>query len=326
MEKTLVTGGMGFIGSHLLNRLMPNNQIDVVDNFANNSINKIEEVNVYRQSVKDFDIEKKEYDTIYHLASPVGPAGVLKYAGEMGSVIVNDALKIAKYGYEHQCRVIFISTSEVYGFHPGGREKQKEDINKIVPSKITIRLEYGTAKLLMEICINNFAREHPFPFNIVRPFNTVGCGQSSKTGFVIPRFVYQALTDKPMTVFGTGSQLRTFTYVGDTIDALIAIIKSDIRGEIFNIGNPDNIMSVKDLAYFIRAMAKSNSGIVYIDPKTVYGDGYEEAWNKIPDIQKIQDALKWKPATTIKEIINEVILDTKEMIETQQFRPNHAVE
>ena len=232
---------MGFIGSHLLNTLTKGNEVDIVDNFANNSIQNFQSTTSYHLSVDKFNIDDHKYDQIYHLASPVGPAGVLKYAGTM---IVNDGLKIANYGYKNHCKVLYVSTSEVYGTHPGGITGQKEDIDKIVPAKTTVRLEYGVGKLLMEISLSNFARNHPFEYNIIRPFNTVGIGQSSSAGFVIPRMVYQALTGIPITVFGIGKQVRAFTHVDDLSKAFVDITESDISGEIFNAGNPDNIISI----------------------------------------------------------------------------------
>lgn len=322
MKKILLTGGMGFIGSHLLNTLTKGNEVDIVDNFANNSIQNFQGTTSYHLSVDKFNIDDHKYDQIYHLASPVGPAGVLKYAGTM---IVNDGLKIANYGYKNHCKVLYVSTSEVYGTHPGGITGQKEDIDKIVPAKTTVRLEYGVGKLLMEISLSNFARNHPFEYNIIRPFNTVGIGQSSSAGFVIPRMVYQALTGIPITVFGIGKQVRAFTHVDDLSKAFVDITESDISGEIFNAGNPDNIISINDLALLIHELAKSSSEIIHIDPKTVYGNDYEEAWNKIPDIDKIQNAINWKPTISIETIVKEVIKDTKRMISSHKFRPNHGI-
>lgn len=330
MKKILVTGGLGFIGSHLVEELAANEDcsIDIVDNLANNSIDPSDvassKINkIHTCSVEEFDFKEK-YDEIYHLASPVGPAGVLKYAGRMGPMILNDVIKIAEYASETDAKVIFISTSEVYGFDPG-HKAQREDINKVVPAKITTRLEYGVAKLITEICLHNFAKHNPIKYNIIRPFNIVGVGQSSKAGFVLPRFTLAALTGKDITVFGDGTQVRTFTHVKDIVSGIIKIMNSDISGEIFNIGNPANQHSILEVAEIVKEMTKSNSNIIKIDPKKVYGKHYEEAWNKIPDIAKIKELVNWIPKYSFREIVKEVIEDFNSQIGEGKLRPNQGL-
>ncbi len=330
MKKILVTGGLGFIGTHLVQRLAEEEDccIDIVDNLANHSLTP-EEVKspkigkIYTCTVEDFPLEE-QYDQIYHLASPVGPAGVLKYAGKMGSIILNDTMKIAEYAAKQGSKVIFISTSEVYGKDPG-KDAQSEDIQKIVPARITTRLEYGVAKLMTEICLHNFAKHHSLQYNIIRPFNIVGVGQSSKAGFVLPRFVHAALTKQPITVFGDGTQLRTFTHVKDIVDGIIKIMNSDLSGEIFNIGNPANQYSIKEVAEIVREMTNSSSSIVLRDPKEIYGQDYEEAWNKIPDISKIKSKVGWEPKYSFREILQEIIEDHQQRLAENRLRPNQEI-
>jgi len=312
MKHVLVTGGLGFIGSHLIQELgrCDDCLIDLVDDLSNNWINPDELADdhvgqIATCKVEDFSFSR-EYDQIYHLASPVGPAGVLNYAGVMGGIIINDALKVAEYAAARKTKVLYMSTSEVYGKDPrsGG---QKEDIDKRVPPKVTVRLEYGVAKLLMEICLTNYATQHPMAYNIIRPFNIIGIGQSAKAGFVVPRFVQQALHNEDMTVFGDGQQVRTFTHVLDIVHALITVMESGINGEIFNVGNPQNKMSILDVAHQVKVMTYSKSNIVCVDPKSIYGEYYEEAWNKIPDITKICEQTSWKPVYSFERTIQEII-------------------
>ncbi|HIH12082.1 TPA: NAD-dependent epimerase/dehydratase family protein [Candidatus Woesearchaeota archaeon] len=275
-------------------------------------------------TVEEFPLTQK-YDQIYHLASPVGPAGVLKYAGRMGSMILNDTMKVAEYAAQHKSKVIFISTSEVYGKDPGS-DAQSEDIPKTVPHRITTRLEYGVAKLLTEICLHNFAKHHALKYNIIRPFNIVGVGQSSKAGFVLPRFVHAALTNQPITVFGDGTQVRTFTHVKDIVDGIVTLMNSEISGEIYNIGNPENQHSILDVAKTIKNMTNSQSPIVCVDPKQIYGPDYEEAWNKIPNITKISNHVGWKPKYSSNQIFQEIINDYKRMLAENKLRPNNETE
>jgi UDP-glucose 4-epimerase len=260
-------------------------------------------------SVKNFE-PYEVYTHIFHLASPVGPAGVLNYAGRMADMIVGDTFKMAHYATDMGAKLLDVSTSEVYGHDPDD-VPQTEDINKIVPSKYTVRLEYGVAKMTCEIFLYNLARATDLKVNIVRPFNIVGIGQKGEVGFVLPRFVQQALTGQSLTVFGSGHQQRCFTSVNDIVDAILAITDSGITGEIFNIGNPANICSINDLARLVIDLSASDSEIIHVDPKTIYGPFYEEAWNKIPDITKIVRMLNWQPRRRLVNIVKEIVQATK---------------
>lgn len=309
----LVTGGLGFIGRVLLRSLL-NDQtvscIHIVDNLSNSSAPLSEEfppkVHFQESSVADFKPHGQVYDEIYHLASPVGPAGVLNYAGRMGPMIIADTYKMAQLALEQGARLIDISTSEVYGQEPGSIA-QREDIDKVVPAATTIRLEYGVAKLASEVSLLNLARVTDLKVNIIRPFNIVGPSQSGEVGFVLPRFINQALKGDPLTVFGDGSQRRTFTSVNDFVRAIKMIMESDVSGEIYNVGNPDNECSILDLAREVIRITKSESKPICIDPTKVYGSLYAEAWNKIPDITKIQNLIGWIPKESIEDIILEAV-------------------
>ncbi len=328
-KKILITGGLGFIGGHLIDRLIKEEdcEIDIVDNLANNSLSPEELKSpkirkIYTCSVEEFDFTGKKYDQVYHLASPVGPAGVLKYAGKMGALILNDTMKVAEAASRMGAKVIFMSTSEVYGKDPGS-SAQHENIDKVVPPKITTRLEYGVAKMLTEICLHNFAKYNHLQYNVIRPFNIVGVGQSTKAGFVLPRFTHAALTSQPITVFGDGKQRRTFTHVKDIVEGIVKIMHSPMTGEVYNIGNPKNEFSILEVAQVVKEIANSNSEISLMDPKEVYGKDYEEAWNKIPDISKISNHIGWQPKYDFKQIVQEIVEDHRNTLAANKFRPNH---
>mgnify|MGYP001590780810 CR=1 FL=1 len=314
----LVTGGAGFIGTHLVNELVrrhKNITIDVVDNLSNSFIDddrkfffKKHNISFYESSVSGFAFpEGRKYSQIYHLASPVGPAGVLNYAGSMGVMIINDALKMARRAIEDGAKLLCVSTSEVYGSHPEGDKPQQEDIPKIVPARITVRLEYGVGKLLMEIALLNLAKVEPLYVNFIRPFNIIGPLQKGKVGFVVPRFVDAVLKGEPLTIFGDGSQKRTFTHVVDIVEAFLMLMAGNHKGKIYNVGNPKNLYSIKELAERIVQLSGSSSEIHRIDPKTLYGPLYEEAWNKIPNIGRISEDLGWQPKYSLDEILEECI-------------------
>lgn len=322
MERILVTGGLGFIGRTLLSYLLKRSDvehIDVVDNLSNSQflisdplVNN-PKIRVSTRSVQRF-VESGQagsYSQIYHLASPVGPAGVLNYAGTMGPMIVADANSMAQMALSNSAKLLDISTSEVYGHDPGDIP-QKEDIDKVVPSNITIRLEYGVSKLLSEVFMINLAKVTPLKVNLVRPFNIVGVGQKGEVGFVLPRFVEAALAGTPLTVFDTGEQKRTFTSVKDFVEGIIMVMNSDVNGEIFNIGNAANLCSVLDLAKMVVRLTGSKSEISLVDPRDIYGPNYAEAWNKIPDCTKIMTTLGWRPTRSLEDIVKEVIQSYKE--------------
>jgi nucleoside-diphosphate-sugar epimerase len=315
-KKILVTGGLGFIGRVLLKSLFKDidqiKYIDVVDNLSNSSTLTSPDLDAFKNKLNIFvnSVHNwtpcRDYTEIYHLASPVGPAGVLNYAGRMGPMIVSDTYKMANLALDQGARLIDISTSEVYGREPGNIG-QKEDIDKIVPGNITVRLEYGVSKLACEVSLLNMIKATPLKVNIIRPFNIVGPSQSGEVGFVLPRFIDQALKGKPLTVFGNGSQKRTFTSVNDFIRGIRMVMDSDVNGEIFNIGNPANLCSVLDLAKIVIRLTNSSSEISLTDPKTIYGPLYAEAWNKIPDITKVQQKIGWHPKESIEDIVLEAI-------------------
>ncbi|MBI4017677.1 MAG: NAD-dependent epimerase/dehydratase family protein [Candidatus Aenigmarchaeota archaeon] len=303
--KVLVTGGLGFIGSHLVEELK-GHTVDVVDSNVNKRADESElPINAFFKS----DVSKFKapyaYDQIYHLASPVGPAGVLKYAGRMAPDIINGLRNVLDIAAAQNAAILYVSSSEVYGPQPT-EEYQREDFHKIVPHHITVRLEYGVGKMLGEIMAVNDARDKSYPLRIVRFFNTIGERQNPDYGFVVPRFINQALKGEPITVFGSGEQKRCFTYVKDTVDGMRHIMKYGERSEIYNIGNYKNETTINQIAEKIKEFTGSQSQIVHIDPKTIYGPTFEEAWNKKPDTQKLR-ALNWEAKWSFDDTLKRII-------------------
>lgn len=319
MKEILITGGNGFIGTHLVNHLVTTFgngvSIEIVDDLSNSTLNSerlkfwhSNDITFCHSSVESFKpFRGEKYDYIYHLASPVGPAGVLKYAGRLASTILNDSLEMAQLALSCDANLLVVSTSEVYGFNPSEGVFQSEDIPKIVPSNVTVRLEYGIGKLTTEIALLNLAKVEPLKVNFVRPFNIVGPYQKGESGFVLPRFVDAALNNRPLTVFGDGEQKRSFTGVYDIVTALVLIMQSSYQGKIYNVGNPRNICSIKELAGRVINCTSSKSEIQFVDPKTIYGPLYEEAWNKIPDISRLITDFMWEPTYLLTDIIRDYV-------------------
>jgi len=307
MENILVTGGFGFIGSHLVETLIsdPDNHVHVVDDLSTSPINYrafldylgkpknlTYNITTIDQYCKEFSGNQK-FTKIYHLASIVGPVGVLSHAGKIAEQIINDTRHIINLALSHKAKILDVSTSEVYG---GGRDGYCSEVDfKIVQPKATVRLEYAMGKLAAEIALINTTRVTELWASIVRPFNVAGPRQSGKGGFVLPRFIDQALTGEPLTVYNDGKMIRAFTHVKDIVEGIILGMKYGRRGEAYNIGNPANKISIIELAKRVVHLTKSKSEIAFVDPKTLFGPLFEEANDKYPDADLAMGELGWKP-------------------------------
>lgn len=311
----LVTGGFGFLGGHLIERLLNNNiAVHVVDDMSSAPIpvdQLLDELGhplrlTYDiQTVQQYADGDGHYDTdmhgIFHLASPVGPAGILNHSGKMVQQIVHDTYAVMELALLHNCPLIFVSTSEVYGGGVNGL--CSEDMPSVVQSDVTVRLEYAVAKLAAEIAVINTCKVTDLKATIIRPFNVAGERQSSKGGFVLPRFIEAALSNRPLPIFGTGQQIRAFTHVKDIVDGLMLAFDCDERGEVYNLGNPDNKTTILDLAHLVSAATGIDSGIIFMDGKEVYGPLYAEANDKYPDSTKAMRDLGWQPRRGISQTI-----------------------
>jgi nucleoside-diphosphate-sugar epimerase len=326
----LVTGGFGFIGTSLVERLVQDGgaRIHVVDNLSTSPVDLdyfLDEIG--HPSNLTFDITSvseffhrspsQKWEQIYHLASPVGPAGVLKHAGNMIRDVVHDAYLIIDYCLSRDCKLLDVSTSEIYG---GGQSGYcSEATTKIVPPRTTIRLEYAIAKLAVETALINTCHTRNLKATIVRPFNVAGPRQSPKGGFVLPRFIRQACRDKPLTVFGDGSAIRAFTHVNDMVSGFILAMEKGRNGEAYNIGNPANKTTILQFAHWVTKCLGSRSQIVFIDPKTIYGPTYEEANDKFPDAEKARTELGWEPVLDIESVIIDCWKDYRRQLSSRRI-------
>lgn len=307
MIRSLITGGSGFIGKALSRYAINDGELTIVDNLSSSTWAGLPEkaLRIESDCSEFFKSTKNRYDYVYHLASPVGPVGVLKYKGKIAHEIITHLYDAAMYCIENDSKLCYVSTSEIYGQNP--IFDQPEDIDKIVPSNYTVRLEYGAAKLTGEIMLSNLKKAYPdFKYFIIRPFNIVGNDQNASLGFVIPRFVYQALNNEDITVYGDGTDKRTFTDVKDITRIMNTIMKSDICNT-FNVGNPDNVITIGELARLIKSKCDSTSKIVFIDPKELHGKDFEGAWNKIPNIDRLKSLVGDYPKSRLDDILDEVI-------------------
>jgi UDP-glucose 4-epimerase len=202
-------------------------------------------------------------------------------------------------------RLCDISTSEVYG---GGRNGYcSEQDQKIIPPHVSVRLEYAVAKLAAEVALMNMSRVTELDVVIVRPFNIAGPRQSGRGGFVLPRFIQQALKGEPITVYGDGRMIRAFTHVVDLADGVVRVMKKGRRGDAYNVGNPSNKTTILELAQRVVRATESRSEIRFVDPKQLFGPLFEEANDKFPDADKAMNELGWRPRFSIDDVIRDAI-------------------
>lgn len=296
--KILVSGGAGFIGSHLVERLIEKgNGVTVIDNLSSGSKENIKglPVNIIYHNIID-KITLSEFDQIYHLASLASPVFYQRNPVETALSNSVGTYNLLVEAQKHKSRILFTSTSEIYGNpleHP-----QKEEYWGNVNS-IGLRSCYDESKRLGETLMMDFHREYGVETRIARIFNTYGSKISIRDGRVISNFITQALKDKPITVFGDGSQTRTFCYVSDTVEGLIRLMNSDYAGPI-NIGNPQEI-TILDLAKKIKQLTNSKSEIIFKDlPK-------DDPVRRKPDIEKAKQILKWEPKVDLEEGLKRTI-------------------
>jgi len=312
-KRILVTGGFGFLGGHVISRLLadPEVSVHVVDNLTTNpvtldtllsEIGGSERLTFDVCSIADyFAGTPAEFDAIVHLASPVGPAGVLRHGGRIVSMVVGDAYILADYTEDRGARLVDLSTSEVYG---GGRDGLCDEGDaKIVPAETTFRLEYAVAKLAAETALINLHARDGLDVVIVRPFNVAGPRQSGEGGFVLPRFLAQAVLGLPLSIFGTGEARRAFTHVYDIADGILLALYRGKPGVAYNIGNHRNIVTVDELADTVLEVTCSISEKEYIDPVQVYGSHFTEANDKFPAAGRAIHELEWNPMRDVTEIV-----------------------
>ena len=309
--RILITGGAGFIGSHLSELLISEgNQVIALDNQSTGSVknlNPSSNLEVINGSILDSDLVDSLMSKVtvcYHLAAALGVKNIVEHPLESLETNIKGSEIVLNAAAKYQVRTLLSSSSEVYGKNP--KQPLSEDSDRLLGSPKVSRWSYSEAKAIDEFYAFQLNKQKGLPVTIARLFNTVGPRQSGSYGMVLPRFVSAALSNQPITVYGDGSQSRTFSAVSDVVMALTGLLKTESTiGEVFNVGGNQQI-TILGLAKKVIEITNSNSQIEFKPYSDVYGSDFEEPNSRIPDISKIKGAINWSPQKGLDEIITEL--------------------
>ena len=311
----LVTGGAGFIGSHLVESLLTEgNQVIVLDDLSAGKRENLslkgnhDNLRIVEGSILDKELVSTLLDSAskcFHLAASLGVANIINDPISALDVNITGSQIVLNEAANRSIRTIVTSTSEIYGRNSEIPLDEKSD--RILGSPKISRWTYSEAKALDEFMAFHLNKTRNFPVTIARLFNTVGPRQVGKYGMVLPRFIESALKNEPLTVYGDGSQTRTFCSVGEVVDALSSLSKSDQTiGEVYNVGSANEI-SIIDLAKLVISKLNSSSQILFKSFSENFGEEFEEASSRVPSIAKIQSAIGWQSTKGIDEIIDDIV-------------------
>jgi UDP-glucose 4-epimerase len=313
--KSLITGGAGFIGSHLAEKLLEKGQeVFVIDNLWTGRLENIAKIQkkknfhlvvdtILNESVMNELIFK--VDHVYHLAAAVGVRNIMDHPVETLDINVKGTETVLRLANQFKKKILIASTSEIYGKHVD--HTLAEDDNRVMGTVKKRRWAYACSKTLDEFLALAYYDEKKLPIVITRLFNTVGPRQTGRYGMVLPNFVQCALLGKPIPVYGDGTQSRSFTHVSDVVEALTKLMSEPkAEGDVFNVGN-DKEVTIKDLAVKVKEMTGSKSEIEFIPYEKAYGPGFEDMERRCPNIDKIRETIGYNPTKNLTAIIQSVI-------------------
>lgn len=311
--KALLTGGAGFIGSHLAEELLQGHEVCVIDDLSTGSIENIQHLKgrdgftyvidtVLNRGLMAELID--EADVVLHLAAAVGVRLIVESPVRTIETNIKGTEIVLELAAKKKKAVVIFSTSEVYG--KSNEAKFSEDGDLVVGPTFKGRWSYAASKMIDEFLALAYYKEQKLPVTIVRLFNTVGPRQTGRYGMVVPRFVRQALTGEPITVFGDGRQTRTFTHVKDAVWAILELLKCPSAvGEIFNVGGRYEI-SIEELARRVKEVLQSSSPVVYVPYADAYEEGFEDMQRRLPDLRKISELTGYAPKYDLEDVILDV--------------------
>lgn len=322
--KILITGGAGFVGSHLADKLIAQgNEITVIDDLSTGRYTNIAHLegtdrfrliidSVLNQSLMEDLI--RETDRVYHMASAVGVRLIMEQPVKTIETIFHGTDVILKFCSRYRKRVLIPSTSEVYG--KGASVPFREEDDLLTGATDKHRWAYACAKTLDEFLALAHWKESRLPVAVVRLFNTVGPRQTGQYGMVVPRFVHAAIKNEPITVHGDGTQSRCFGHVGDVVEGLAKMLDiPECFGQVVNLGNEEEV-SIKALAERAIELTGSRSEIRYLSYDEAYGDGFEDMRRRVPSLEKAKRLIGYQPTRTLTDIINDVAAEFRDEVGT----------
>jgi UDP-glucose 4-epimerase len=310
--KYLITGGAGFIGSHLAETLIARgDQVIILDNLSTGSINNLHNLTGLVEIKNGSILEKAtvsklvaESDFIVHLAATLGVLNIINKPLHSLKTNIQGTENVLEFADKFRKPVLIASTSEIYG--KNSKVPLNEEDDRIVGHPLKSRWSYSEAKAVDESLAYFYHLDNDLPVRIVRFFNTVGPRQIGNYGMVLPRFVKAALNNQPLEVYGSGDQIRCFCHVTDAIKALLLVMDSEKAvGQVFNVGNNSQI-SIMELAEKVIEITGSKSSIEKIAYEKAYPEGFEDMQRRVPDISKIKQVLGWEPKINLDQIIKDI--------------------
>jgi len=312
--KTVVTGGAGFIGSHLCERLLDmGHKVLVLDNLSTGSVMNMAKISgdakfeFIEGSILDRELVKKVLSgasQCFHLGAGLGVQRILERPYETLKTNLVGTENVVEAAIENGTRIFLASTSEVYG--KTDKQPLTEDSDRVLGSPSILRWAYSEAKAIDETLLEMFRQSHGLRYVVGRFFNTVGPRQSGDYGMVLPRFVSAAISSEPIRIFGDGSQSRVFAHVWDAVDGVLKVFFDErAEGQAFNIGGEEEV-SIRELAERVINVTGSSSRIEYVSYEDAYPAGFEETMRRVPDTTKLRNLTGWKPKYSLDEIIKDI--------------------
>ena len=309
--RVLVTGGAGFIGSHLVERLLAEGKgVTVVDDLSTGSLDNLRAVSgdprlqVIHSRVsacRELARLVADAESIYHLAAAVGVELVVNTPIHVLQTNLHETEVLLAAASTSRTPVLLTSTSEVYG--KSQKEGFSEEDDLVIGPPHQARWSYACSKLMDEFLALAYAKEQGLPVVIARLFNTVGPRQTGRYGMVLPRFIAAAQAGLPLRVFGDGKQTRCFCYVSDTVEALVRLQNcASARGQVFNVGSTEEV-SILDLAERVIGMLGSKSAIEFVAYGKAYAPGFDDMRRRKPVVEKLAAATGVRAATPLRRII-----------------------
>jgi UDP-glucose 4-epimerase len=310
--RVFITGGAGFIGSHLADHYVSaGHQVTLLDNFSTGSqeniahlTGKVTTVDGDIRNIELIDQLTKDADLVLHMAAALGVNTILESPLESMSTNITGSEVVLLAAAKYNKRIIIASTSEIYGKNP--KQPLSETDDRVVGAPQKIRWTYSDAKAIEEAMAFALHQASKLPVTTVRLFNTVGPRQTGRYGMVVPRFVQAALKNEPISIYGDGTQSRVFCHVDDAVQAIATMANTDSTiGDVYNVGGTGEV-TIKELAEKVIAVTGSTSAITYTPYSDAYAAGFEDIQRRVPDLSKIKATLGWAPAKDLTQIINDI--------------------